>query len=83
MISNYNALKKYIFRLLRKIIRTLFDFLPKNKSNFFQKRLYISNFQEKKKIEFETNIYGTKLFIKAIFIKSNIDRVAIIQVTSL
>ena len=75
MISNYNALKKYIFRLLRKIIRILFDFLPIKINQFFAKKGYTYLTSRKKKFEFETNIYGTKLFIKADS-QSNIDRVA-------
>ena len=75
MISNYNALKKYLFRLLRKIIRTLFDFLPVKVNQIFAKKGYTYLTSRKKKFEFETNIYGTKLFIKADS-QSNIDRVA-------
>lgn len=75
MISNYNALKKYLFRLLRKIIRTLFDFLPVKVNQIFAKKGYTYLTSRKKKFEFKANIYGTKLFIKADS-QSNIDRVA-------
>ena len=75
MISNYNALKKYVFRSLRKIIRTLFDFLPIKINQIFAKKGYTYFISRKKKFEFKSNIYGTKLLIKADS-QSNIDRVA-------
>lgn len=75
MISNYKALRKYIFRSLRKIIRILFDVLPLKINKLFAENGYTYLISRKKKFDFRAKIYGTKLFIKA-HSQSNVDRVA-------
>lgn len=75
MITNYQTLKKFFFRAIRKLIRIIFEFLPISINKILALKGYTYLISRKKSFYFISKIYGTNLKINAHSL-SNIDRVA-------
>ena len=75
LLTNYQTLKKFFLRAIRKFIRTIFEFLPISINKMFALKGYTYLISRKKSFHFISNIYGTDLKINAHSL-SNIDRVA-------